>query len=233
MLGAEVPMPPLIQIGVEVVEVNEKKAQNLGVSWFEDVNLVERSVPSLLKVGTIDRSQVFAQLEVMMEKGAADLLANPKLVTRDCSSATFHAGGELPYPIARDRDSVDVEFKPYGVKLNILPKIQPNGSIAMTIEAEVSDVDMQNAVTFGQSVLPGIRIRKVTSELTLMPGSTLTLAGMIQTQKEWKRRGVPLLMDIPALGYLFSKKSEIQRRTSIVVFITPVILEAESLHARL
>ena len=66
-----------------------------------------------------------------------------------------------------------------------------------------------------------------------MPGSTLTLAGMIQTQKEWKRRGVPLLMDIPALGYLFSKKSEIQRRTSIVVFITPVILEAESLHARL
>jgi len=229
----EAPVPPLIQIGVEVVEVNELKTRTLGIEWLNTIHLEELAVPSVLKVGTFTRDKIFGDLQALMENGAADLLANPKLVTRDCSTATFHAGGELPYPIARDRDSVDVEFKPYGVKLNIQPKIQANGAIALNVDAEVSDIDMQNAVTFGASVLPGIRIRRVTSELTLMPGTTLTLAGMIQTKKEWKRRGVPGLMNIPVLGYLFSRKMEEQRRTSIVVFITPVVLEAESLHARL
>jgi len=232
-VGAADPQDPaLIQIGVEVVELNEQKTQNLGIEWINQIRLQEVAMPSVLKVGTFARDKVFADLQALMDHGAADLLANPKLVTRDCSTATFHAGGELPYPIVRDRD-VDVEFKPYGVKLRIQPKILSNGHIAISVDAEVSDVDNQNAVTFGQNILPGIRKRQVTSELTLAPGATLTLAGLIQTQKEWKRRGIPGLMHIPVLGYLFSKKIEIQRRTSIVVFITPVILEAEALHARL
>lgn len=224
---------PLIQIGVEVVEVDELKTQTLGVEWFNRVLFSEVAIPASLKVGTIGRSQIFAELQVLMDHGAADLLANPKLVTRDASTATFHAGGEIPYPIARDRDSVDVEFKPYGVKLNIQPKLQSNGEIALNLDAEVSSIDTQNSVTFGASVLPGLRVRRVASNLLLSPGATLTVAGLIQTEKEWKRRGVPGLMHIPVLGYLFSRKVEIQRRTSIVVFITPTLLESDALHARL
>src|SRR5688572_4471793 len=84
--------PSLIQIGVEVVEVNEQKTQALGVEWINQLRLQEISMPSVLKIGTIARDKVFADLQALMEHGAADLLANPKLVTRDSSTATFHAG---------------------------------------------------------------------------------------------------------------------------------------------
>lgn len=221
---------PLIQIAVEVVEVDQQKTSQLGIEWFNQMRVTEESVPAVFEVGAFTRSRIFADLQVMFEEGAADLLANPKLVTRDGTSATFHAGGELPYAVASGLDAVNVEFKPYGIKLNIQPRLLENRQIAMKLEAEVSAIDTQNGVVINEGILPGIRTRRVTSELTLKPGTTLTLAGLIQQDKQWKRRGVPVLMHIPLLKYLFSRKDEVTRRTSIVVFVTPLILEDGASH---
>jgi type II secretory pathway component GspD/PulD (secretin) len=219
---------PLIQIGVEVVEVNEKKSQKLGIQWIGDLHIEEVAVPSLLKVGTFARSKVFADIQALLTEGGADLLANPKLVTRDNTIATFHAGGELPYAVSSGLGTANVEFKSYGVNLKINPRLEPNGNIAMMIDAEVSGPDEQNSVTLAGNIVPGLRSRRVSSQLTLQPGSTLTMAGLIQNQKQWTRRGVPGLMHIPLLGRLFSHKVQDNQRTSIVVFVTPTVLEPAS-----
>src|ERR1700677_1607967 len=87
----------LIHIGVEVVEVDENKTQKLGVDWMQTLGLQELAAPAVFKVGTITRATLFATLNAMMDHGTADMLANPKLVTRDGSTANFHAGGEFPY----------------------------------------------------------------------------------------------------------------------------------------
>lgn len=216
---------PLLQIGVEVVEVDEQKVQKLGVQWFDPLHVEEQSVPSLLKVGTVGRSKIFADLQALLEKGGADLLANPKLVTRDGTTATFHAGGELPYVVGGSLGTVNVVFKPYGVRLKINPRLERSGKIALVIEAEVSSPDTQNAVTLAGNMVPGIRTRQLTSELSLVPGTTLSLAGLLQNQRQWKRKGIPGLMNIPVLKYLFSHKVEENRKTSIVVFVTPSVLE--------
>lgn len=225
---AETASKPLIQIGVEVVEVDELKTQKLGIDWFNQFRVSEKEMPALLEVGSLTRNQMVVDLQAMLEEGAADLLANPKLVTRDGSTANFHAGGELPYAVAGTLGTATIEFKPYGINLKISPRLEPSGSIAMTIDAEVSGPDSQNSVSLAGNTVPGIRSRQVSSQLTLAPGSTLTLAGLIQNEKEWKRRGIPVLMHIPLLGYLFSHKTQINKRTSIVVFVTPVILEGGS-----
>src|SRR5476649_1385298 len=86
--AAEKPKP-LIQIGVEVVEVDEQRAMNLGIQWFNTLHIQEASVPSLFEVGTLTRGAIFADLQFLEQNGAADLLANPKLVARDGTSATF------------------------------------------------------------------------------------------------------------------------------------------------
>jgi len=215
---------PLIQIGVEVVEVNEQKTRDLGISWFSQLAIKEASVPALLQLGTLTRDQISSSLEVMMQEGAADLLANPKLVTQDGTTANFHAGGELPYAVAGTQGTVTIEFKQYGINLKISPHVESSGSIAMAIDAEVSGPDIQNSVTLSGNTVPGIRSRQVSSQLTLAPGTTLTLAGLIQNNKEWTRQGVPGLMHIPLLGYLFSHKAQTNQRTSIVVFVTPTVL---------
>jgi pilus assembly protein CpaC len=215
----------LIQIGVEVVEVDEQKAKNLGIQWLNVLHISESSVPSLLTVGTLSRDAIFADLKFLETHGAADLLANPKLVARDATDASFHAGGELPYATAGTLGTVTVEFKPYGVDLKINPHLNAQGRIDMSVDAEVSGPDSQNGVTLSGNVVPAIRSRKVSSQLTLAPGSTLTMAGLIQSDKEWIRDGVPGLMHVPLLKYLFSHKVETLRKTSIVVFVTPTILE--------
>jgi len=219
---------PLIQIGVEVVEVNEQKTQDLGISWFNQLAIQEASVPALLKIGTLTRDQITANLEVMLQEGAADLLANPKLVTRDGTAATFHVGGELPYAVAGTQGTVTIEFKQYGINLKISPHLNEQNQIEMNLDAEVSGPDNQNSVTLSGNTVPGIRSRQVTSQLTMAPGNTLTLAGLIQNNKEWTRQGIPGLMHIPLLGYLFSHKSLTNQRTSIVVFVTPTVLNDEN-----
>lgn len=216
---------PLIQIGVEVVEVDEQKAHNLGIQWLNVLHVSESGVPALLSVGTLTRDAIFADLKFLESQGAADLLANPKLVARDSTDASFHAGGELPYATAGTLGTVTVEFKPYGVDLKINPHLNAQGRIEMSVEAEVSGPDSQNGVTLSGNVVPAIRSRRVSSQLTLAPGSTLTMAGLIQNDKEWIRDGVPGLMHVPFLKYLFSHKVETHRKTSIVVFVTPTIIE--------
>jgi pilus assembly protein CpaC len=223
---AEAEGKALIQIGVEVVEVDEQKTQDLGISWFNQLNIQEASVPALLKIGNLTRDQISANLEVMLQEGAADLLANPKLVTRDGTTANFLVGGQIPYAVAGAQGTASIEFKTYGIKLQISPHLESSGSIAMNVEAEVSGPDSQNSVTLSGNTVPGIRSREVSSQLTLTPGTTLTLAGLIQNNKEWTRQGIPGLMHIPVLGYLFSHKAQTNQRTSIVVFVTPTILDS-------
>lgn len=218
---------PLIQIGVEVVEVDEEKSQKLGIQWLNSLHVEETAVPSLLTVGTLTRGKIFADIQAMVTQGAADLLANPKLVTQDGTTAVFHAGGEIPYIVSSTLGSVTVEFKPYGVHLKISPHTQSDGHIAMMLDAEVSGPDEQSSVSLSGNAVPGILSRQVSSQLALAPGTTLTLAGLIQHQKQWKRTGIPVLSHIPLLGYLFSHKVETHRRTSIVVFVTPTVLNLE------
>jgi pilus assembly protein CpaC len=215
----------LIQIGVEVVEVDESKSLDLGIDWLSQMHVEEAAVPAVLEVGTLTRSKIFADLQALMQEGAADLLANPKIVTREGTAATFHAGGELPYATTGGLGTVQIEFKPYGVELKISPHLDDSGRIVMSVDTEVSGLDTEHSVTLGGTTVPAIRSRRFSSQLTMKPGSTLTMAGLIQNEKTWTRRGVPGLMSIPLLGYLFSHKSRSNRRTSIVVFVTPTILE--------
>lgn len=224
---------PLIQIGVEVVEVDETKTKKLGVQWLEHLGISEMNVPAVLEVGRLTRQALFTELHAMMEQGTADLLANPKLVTRDESTATFHAGGEIPYATAGSLGTVEVAFKPYGVNLEILPHLEADGHIQLSLDAEVSGPDDQNSVTLSGNVVPGIRSRRVQTQLTLAPGSTLTIAGLIQNDRITKKRGVPGLMSIPLLGRLFYVNTQTNRRTSIVVFVTPTVLEGERPDAKI
>jgi len=216
---------PLIQIGVEVVELDEQKSQNLGIQWLNALHLQEINIPSFFEVGTISRASLFADLQFLEQEGAADLLANPKLVAKDGTDASFHAGGEIPYATAGIQGTVTVEFKKYGVDLKINPHLTEEGRIELTIEAAVSGPDSQNGVTLSGNVVPAIRSRQVNSQLTVNPGATLTMAGLIQNEKEWLRDGVPVLMHIPLLKYLFSHKVQTNRKTSIVIFVTPTVLE--------
>ena len=101
------------------------------------------------------------------------------------------------------------------------PRILPDNYIDLTLTTEVSRLDWANKV----KDYPAIATRMATSTVRVKSGQTIALAGMIETSKDDKVVGIPLLMDIPVLGYLFSHKTKVETKTNVLIFVTPKILE--------
>lgn len=216
----------LIQINAEIVEVDINKTVEYGIKWISDIRTQESSIPSIFSLGDFSRlNQVYGDIRLLMNNGAADLLANPKLVTKNATSATFNAGGEFPYIVTNQNGAINVQFKPYGVNLKIKPTIKQNDDIDLEVEAEVSSIDESLTVIVNNNAIPALLTRKVQSELNIKSGTTITLAGLNQTRKETRKIGIPLLGEIPVLGALFSWHKIINKKTSIVIFVTPSILQ--------
>ena len=213
-----------IEVQVEVTEIDHRKASQLGVEWPTQIDVTEIVPGSLGQVGSFQRvTPLQAKLHLLIQDGAAELLANPNLITDSGTTATFQAGGQIPYITSSSLGSTNVEFKPYGVLLQVSPTMLPSGRIELKVRASVSAPDSSGGVLLSGNEVPAIQERVVTSHITVEPGNTITLAGLVQTLKEDITQGVPVLRRIPILGALFRWKKTNYRRTSVVVFMTPRI----------
>ena len=215
----------LVQINAEIVEVDVAKTLEYGIKWVNTLRTQEGSVPGVFDLGDFVRlNQVYSDIKMLTDEGAADLLATPKLVTKNGTVARFNAGGEIPYIMTTSVGAVHVEFKEYGVMLKIKPTIEKEEMIDLDIEAEVSAPSEYMSVMYNGNVVPALTSRKVESKLNIKSGTTITLAGLNQTRKETTKVGVPVLSDIPLLGALFSWRKIINKKTSVIIFITPSLL---------
>lgn len=218
---------PPVEVQIEVTEVDHTKATRLGIEWVETARVVENPIRDIVELGPLERvTQIRADLHFLLEQGAAELLANPNLITDSGTSAAFHAGGQIPYVTSTSLGASHVQFKSYGVGLNIEPKVLENGLIRMKVDATVSAPDPINGVLVAGNAVPALLERTVSSNVTLKSGATMTLAGLVQTQKNETTRGLPVLSKIPVLGFLFRWQRTLFRRTTIVIFVTPKLVSS-------
>ncbi|RZL40550.1 MAG: hypothetical protein EOP35_00505 [Rubrivivax sp.] len=180
-------------------------------------------VPPGLNVLSVLNLGLNAQLSLLAQDGKATLLAEPQLSARNGAKASFLAGGELPYAVS-NRDGTTILFKPYGIKVDITPRVDASGVIRATIESEVSSIDRSVTTTFG----PALLTRKTNTEFNLRDGETLVLSGLLQRDSSTDIDKVPLLGDIPILGALFRSKRFQNKETELVVFVTPRVVAADS-----
>lgn len=180
-------------------------------------------IPSGLNAISFLNMGLNAQLNLLAQEGKAVVLAEPHLSARNGAKASFLAGGEIPYAFS-NRDGVFVQFKTYGVKLDITPKVDRRGVVRATIHAEVSGVDRSITTAGG----PALLSRKTETEFNLREGETIVLAGLVQREQSNDVDKVPLLGDIPVLGALFRSKRFQNKETELVVFVTPTVVNAQS-----
>lgn len=164
-----------------------------------------------------------AQLAALAQNGKASILSEPQLSARNGSKATFHVGGEYPYSVSTINGPT-VIFKPYGIKLDIVPRVDRNGVVRATIESEVSAIDTSVSTTAG----PALSTRKTTTEFNVKTGDTLVLSGLISRKTTTSIDKVPGLGDIPILGALFTSKRFQNDETELVVFVTPTIIDSHT-----
>lgn len=161
-----------------------------------------------------------AQLNLMEQNGTATILAQPTLSARSGSKATFLAGGEFPYSVS-NVNGTTILFKPYGIRLDIEPRVDHNGVIRAKILSEVSDIDTSISTISG----PALRTRKTETEFNVMEGGTIVLSGLLKRDASTSIDKVPFLGDIPVLGALFRSKRFQNNETELVVFVTPVAVD--------
>ena len=173
-------------------------------------------IPSGLNILSVLNVGFNAQLNMLEQTGSAVILARPTLSTRSGTKANFLAGGEIPYSIS-NINGTTVVFKPYGIKLDIEPKIDQRGVIRAKIISEVSDIDPSLTTISG----PALRTRKTESEFNVQDGETIVLSGLLTRDKNTTIDKLPFLGDLPILGTLFRSKRFQNNETELVVFVTP------------
>ncbi|WP_224362028.1 type II and III secretion system protein family protein [Hyalangium versicolor] len=160
--------------------------------------------------------------------GYGRLLAQPKLVCASGEKAEFLAGGQVPIPLITN-NQFSVEFKPYGVILNLRPTADRNGNIQTEIEAEASEIDTSVAVSFGGSAaVPGFRTRKVKTNVTVRHGETIVLSGVFSHDEQKAVSKLPGLGHIPIVGELFKNRAFDSTKRELVIFVTPRIVNPDS-----
>jgi pilus assembly protein CpaC len=163
-----------------------------------------------------------AMLRFLEEESLARILAEPRLVTQSGQEASFLAGGEYPYQTVSDRD-VNINFKEFGVGLKFTPIIGSDGMVTLRVSPSVSEITELVETSTGPQ--PVLSTRKLNTTVRLRDGQTLALAGLLQDDLREIVSKIPMLGDIPILGALFRSSNFQQRKTDLLIAVTPHIIK--------
>ena len=243
LLRVALPEKLQVQVHVRIVDINKTALERLGVNWgqlsfnsdgtvaFVGQPWLIHNLGSSLGGGSNRQGNVLAigaQLDALRQTNLARVLSEPNLLVDDGGKATIQVGGEIPIPVAQTGGggggSITVEWKPFGVLLQIEPTILESGDkLNLKVVPEVSSLDFANAVTINGFVLPALRQRKASTVVTVVNGGTLVIGGLIANDESRNISKLPLLGDLPIIGQLFRRKEFQRNESELVILVTPTI----------
>lgn len=163
-------------------------------------------------------------LDALLRNGNARVLSAPDLLAMPGANAQFLVGGEVPYVVSSNLGTYNVQFKEYGVKLNVTPTILPDGTVESKITPEVSDLDFQDGITVGGLVLPSFKTSRITTDVVTKPGESIIMGGLLRRQEQRNVDKIPGLGDLPILGKLFRSTRYQKAETDVVFVMTPEVI---------
>jgi type II secretory pathway component GspD/PulD (secretin) len=224
-LLAQVDIPlPQVLIESSIAEVPSTVVKNLGVAWQTATTFTVSPTGTNPATGNLSISvtapAITAILNTLIQENKARLLANPRLAVRDGDTARMTIGDKIPFQILNAIGVPSIVILDVGVKLEITPRVNRDGFITLHMHPEVSAITTPASA----GVPPTIATREADSFLTVKDGVPIVLAGLIQKTETRTTVKVPLLGDIPVLGWLFKSESLNVVDTEVVFIITPHIL---------
>ncbi len=230
--------------------VGDGDARNVGMAGFRGASIIPQvdssgllSMPSGFSVGVIGAgikigSVIFPNIGAVLQAYQNDsdtrILATPQLLTLDNEDAEITVGSNVPYVTRQDTtvgsttNYSNYEYRDVGVTLKVTPQINRDGFVRMKLDQSVTKILSQTSEVdkAGNKVLtPTTLKRTAKTTVVVKSGETVVIGGMIQDDSEQGTSRVPLLGDIPLLGWLFKTKSTLNQRTNLFVFITPRIVQ--------
>ncbi|MFZ2223338.1 MAG: pilus assembly protein N-terminal domain-containing protein [Candidatus Deferrimicrobium sp.] len=214
----------LLLYDLKIIEIGRGETAQLGIRWPDALPAKGTFAVGSGNAGTFAVGTDFeARLNLLMAKGKARILSNPRLACESGGEAQFLAGGEIPIVIITP-ESRTVEWKTYGIILKIHPTMSEGGKIRTQVNAEVSAVDHGS----GTSDVPGFLTRRVSTLFSTPPGETVMLSGLVKSEMAKDVAKVPLLGQVPVIGELFKSRSFRENRTELAIFITPIVVAGDA-----
>lgn len=220
--------------GLPLGNVNSDKVGSQGITSLG----VGRSNSSGIGGFTFSASSesVSILIRALEEKNRARILSRPHLTVMHEQVGSISVGQRVPYPkdvsVNDNTVTTSVDFYEVGTILDIIPRIMPDGVIALGVHAERSNVAETGGITIASSdgvPIVSPRVNQAIAETTIhaRDGQTIVFAGLITEHKEMLERSVPLLNRIPVVKNLFQYKSISRERTELLIILTPTIIRSD------
>lgn len=241
---------PTINLNAKILEVRRTGLTDIGIDWADTIAGPEVAVVSDWSTNSLFRpelpdsfqapnvalpldigtktyagwsTRVTSAIDILAQDGVARLLAEPQVSVVSKKEARFVVGGQLPISTLDESGQPRVEYKDYGIILEIEPVADGAGGLIDTrISIEVSSIDASVTV----NGIPGIVSRTTDTHVSLLDGESFVVSGLLSNESSKDVSKIPGLGDIPILGELFKSRAFRNSQTELLVLVRPTLVSA-------
>jgi len=231
-------VPAQVLVEVSIWQVSLDNSLRFGVEWFfenefngGDIGLatldlggagIAATVPGFSFLASDLLGGWQAVINTLDKQSKVEVLSSPSILVLDNETAEITVGNQQPVRTGTsvsDGGTVteNIEFKDTGVSLSVTPRVNAGGLVIMEISQDVTDVGNIDVATGQRAFLK----RNIKSKVAVQSGETIVLGGLIQQNKTGGSSGLPFLSKIPVLGGLFGSQSDEEKRTELLITISP------------
>lgn len=176
-----------------------------------------------------DNTILDLQLSAMEKTGNGEVVSQPKVVTADKETAKILKGSEVPYQEASSSGATSTSFKEAALSLEVTPQITPDNRIIMEVKVTKDEPDFSQVASTGG--VPSIRKNEVNAKVLVTDGETIVIGGVFSNTQSKSVDKVPFLGDLPFVGRVFRRDFVQERKSELLVFITPRIMNNQAIQA--
>lgn len=248
--------PSQVRLEAQIIEINTSAERDLGIQYWSPTlgnttttnafgettsTGITRGSSNLFYVGESFKnprgsfgwlgshiSNMNASLQALVTEGKARILSRPSITTMSGQKANILIGGRIPIPTSAGDGQIAIDWRDYGIKLNIEPVVDAENKITSKVHAEVSTLDYGHSVTENDFSIPAIASREADAVINVRSGMTMAIGGLLNSQDGKTVTKIPLLGDIPIIGQFFRHTQKTRDNRELLILITPTLVSDDT-----
>ncbi|HJI29833.1 MAG TPA: pilus assembly protein N-terminal domain-containing protein [Veillonellaceae bacterium] len=246
--------PSQVRLEAQIIEINTSAERNLGIQYWSPTigsstgsgsdsgnDDLTRGSSGLFYVGENFKnsrgsfgwlgshfSNINTSLQALVTEGKARILSRPSITTMSGQKANILIGGRIPIPTSAGDGQIAIDWREYGIKLNIEPVVDAENKITSKVHAEVSTLDYGHSVTENDFSIPAIASREADAVINVRSGMTMAIGGLLNSQDGKTVTKIPLLGDIPIIGQFFRHTQKTRDNRELLILITPTLVSDDT-----
>jgi type IV pilus assembly protein PilQ len=224
-----------VSISCKILQVSSSVIQSLGIQWgyFDRAKGVDVSATHLsgssvvsgalesITYGILSQDKLSFTLEYLYTNSKTEVVAQPQITTMDNKEAKIYTGSEVPVTYLDEASNTVVKMIDAGTELVVTPHITGNHRLMLNLNPKKSSYTMSNNE-------PVVSTQSAQTNIMVTDGETVVIAGLTSSENVNTDEGVPLLKDIPIIGYLFKRSKKTKDKEDLIIFVTPHIISKKT-----